>query len=74
MRDIRIFANIVPPLQLNFATSEYFAVIAADLKLQGIVIPPNDIWIAAQARQYDLVLATRDAHFGHVKDLKIERW
>ena len=33
-------------------------------------IPDNDIWIAALARQYDLPLATRDAHFGAVERLR----
>ncbi len=37
-------------------------------------IPDNDIWIAATARQHDLVLITRDAHFGHVPDLTVEAW
>jgi predicted nucleic acid-binding protein len=34
----------------------------------------NDLWIAAVARQYDLPLATRDAHFAHVPGLKTLAW
>lgn len=55
-------------------TAERFGIIAADLQRRGQPIPDNDIWIAAQAIQYDLTLVTRDAHFERVGGLKLERW
>jgi tRNA(fMet)-specific endonuclease VapC len=33
------------------------------LRVKGQPIPENDIWIAAIAKQHNLTLATRDAHF-----------
>jgi len=44
------------------------------LRLKGRPIPENDLWIAAMALEHDLVLATRDAHFGEIDNLKVEMW
>ena len=40
----------------------------------GRPIPENDVWIAAMARQYDLPVATRDAHFPVVPRIAILNW
>ncbi|MBN1284239.1 MAG: PIN domain-containing protein [Anaerolineae bacterium] len=45
-----------------------------ELQAKGRPIPENDIWIAAIAKQHDLTLATRDAHFGAVDGLQTETW
>ena len=34
-------------------------------------VADNDIWIAALARQYEMKLATNDAHFEAVKNLEL---
>ena len=39
-----------------------------------IPIPENDIWIAALAIQHGLAVASRDAHFDHVKGPKRVSW
>jgi tRNA(fMet)-specific endonuclease VapC len=44
------------------------------LRAKGRPIPENDIWIAAVAKQYDLALFTRDAHFAEVESLRTESW
>ena len=44
------------------------------LRLKGKPLPENDIWIAALAMQHDFVLASRDAHFDEVDNLKVEAW
>lgn len=41
---------------------------------KGRPIPNNDIWLAAIAIQHDLTLVTRDAHFGEVDTLRVQRW
>ena len=41
--------------------SEMYGQVKAELAEMGRMIPDNDIWIAAVARQYDLPLVTRDA-------------
>ncbi len=50
-------------------TTHHFARIFAQLRLQGTPIPLHDIWIAALALQYDLILYTRDAHFDTLPQL-----
>ena len=44
------------------------------LRLKGRPIPENDLWIAAIALEHDLVVATQDAHFEEIDNLKVERW
>ena len=55
-------------------TARHYGRIKNDLRRKGRPIPENDIWIAAIALQYDLIVATRDNHFGEVDDLQIEMW
>jgi tRNA(fMet)-specific endonuclease VapC len=40
-----------------------YGLIKSRLRKKGRPIPDNDIWIAAVARRYRLVLVTRDRHF-----------
>jgi tRNA(fMet)-specific endonuclease VapC len=44
------------------------------LRAKGRPLPENDIWIAATAKYYQLVLVTRDRHFRDVDDLAVEAW
>jgi tRNA(fMet)-specific endonuclease VapC len=55
-------------------TARQYGLIRADLAGKGRSIPDNDVWIAAIALEHNLVLVTRDAHFGNVENLSIERW
>ncbi|MFH1141112.1 MAG: type II toxin-antitoxin system VapC family toxin [Chloroflexota bacterium] len=48
-----------------------YARIRAQLRSTGNLIPDNDLWIAATAVAYDLVLVSRDAHFQRVPGLKV---
>lgn len=56
------------------ATGQAYGQIKSALRAKGRPIPENDIWIAAIAMQYNLVLATRDEHFREVDGLVIETW
>jgi len=38
------------------------------------MIPDNDMWIAAIARQHNLTLITCDKHFDAVDELTLESW
>ena len=58
----------------NQDTSERYGYLKAELAEAGRLIPDNDIWIAALARQHDLPLATRDAHFSVVPRLTTLAW
>lgn len=58
----------------NMETARQYGLIRADLAQKGRPIPDNDVWIAAIAVEYNLVLVTRDTHFENVDKLSIERW
>ena len=52
-------------------TARHYAQILVQLKRLGQPIPTNDLWIAALVRQHDLVLITRDRHFGRISQLQV---
>jgi tRNA(fMet)-specific endonuclease VapC len=58
-------------LAVDEITSSIYAQIFQSLKLAVRKIPTNDIWIAAQTLQHNLVLASRDQHFHQVAGLKV---
>jgi tRNA(fMet)-specific endonuclease VapC len=55
-------------------TARHYAIIKSQLKLKGTPIPENDLWIAALAKQHDLILVSRDAHFKRISELTLEGW
>ncbi len=61
-------------LHADEITGKSYAKIRYSLKQKGHPIPENDLWIAATAMQYNLVLVTRDKHFNVVDGLQIETW
>jgi len=61
-------------LDCDKVTAKYYGEIRYELKVKGRPIPPNDVWIAALARQYGLTVVTRDAHFSQVDGLTVETW
>jgi tRNA(fMet)-specific endonuclease VapC len=71
---IRDFLRTTSLLLPDQSTSERYGQVKAELAEIGKLIPDNDIWIAAIARQYDLPLATRDGHFAAVPHLKTLDW
>ena len=68
------FAASNTVLVSDAATAQAYGQIKNALRAKGRPIPENDIWIAAIAMQYNLVLVTRDGHFGEVDGLAIETW
>ena len=59
---------------LTKETTQHYGHIKQLLRSRGLLIPENDIWIAAIALEHELPLATRDAHFERVPGLVVERW
>ncbi len=55
-------------------TARHYGRIKNRLRGAGRPIPENDIWIAALARQHDLTLVSRDAHFDEIEGLKVQAW
>ena len=64
----------IPNVFCNLETTQWYGIIKNQLRRKGRPIPDNDLWIAAIALQYDLILVTRDAHFNHIESLQTERW
>ena len=52
------------------ATADAYADIRLELKRRGNPIPPNDVWIAALARQHVLPVLSNDAHFDVVEGIE----
>jgi tRNA(fMet)-specific endonuclease VapC len=74
LEGIRDFLRTAVVLLPDQSTAEHYGQLKAELAQVGKPIPDNDLWIAALARQYDLPLATRDAHFMLVPRLKSLAW
>ncbi|NJL61695.1 MAG: type II toxin-antitoxin system VapC family toxin [Methylacidiphilales bacterium] len=55
-------------------TARQYGEVKNKLRLKGRPLPENDIWIAALALQYGLILVTRDAHFQEVENLQTVAW
>ena len=51
---------------ITSATADAYADIRLELKRLGSPIPPNDVWIAALARQHVLPVLSNDSHFDAV--------
>lgn len=71
---IAAFAQSSAVLRCDGFTAEHYGHIKHQLKISGTPIPENDIWISAIATQLELVLISRDRHFGGVEGLNLERW
>ncbi len=71
---IEEFVSNIVVLACDTETARRYGEVKNALRLKGRPIPENDIWIAAIAIQHDLQLATRDAHFREVPNLKIFSW
>lgn len=66
--------SAVTVLDVNSETARHYADVREELRKARTPIPENDLWIAALARQHDLPVITRDAHFDHVTDLRRVGW
>ena len=52
------------------ATADVYADIRLELKRLGAPIPPNDVWIAALARQHGFAVLSNDRHFDIVSGVR----
>jgi predicted nucleic acid-binding protein len=63
-----------PGVDILFAddqTTHHYASVYRQLRRQGTPVPANDLWIAALVLQHDLVLCSRDAHFGRLPQIPL---
>jgi len=73
-RRIDDFLGCVEILYATLGKAYNFGMIKTELERKGRMIPQNDIWIAAAARQHNLTLVSRDRHFAEVDNLRWEQW
>ena|SRR2546427_8047479 len=77
-RRLRALAMLFAPfasIPFDDQAARHYAEIRHRLELQGAVIGPNDLKIAAIARAHGLTVVTRNANeFGRVPGLKSEDW
>jgi tRNA(fMet)-specific endonuclease VapC len=71
---INQFLKFVTVLNTGQQTAVLYGQIKSQLKKDGKPIPENDIWIAALAKEYGIILVTRDTHFGAVTGLEKINW
>ena len=61
-------------LPFDDAAARHYAEIRHHLEVQGRVIGPNDLKIAAIARAHGLILVSADQEFSRVPGLSVEDW
>lgn len=67
-------AHSMTILVTDSATAKIYGHVKHVQRTQGLMIPDNDLWIAATAIQYRLTLAARDQHFTWIAGLALEQW
>lgn len=72
--DVENVERTIKVLISDATTARIYGRIKQELKRKGLSMPDNDLWIAATAIQYDVTLATRDAHFNWIDGLRVEQW
>lgn len=70
----RVLEKASDLLNVDPETAHRYADIREELRAAGTPIPVNDLWIAALARQHNLPVASRDAHFDRVRKLNRLSW
>jgi tRNA(fMet)-specific endonuclease VapC len=73
-RWLRDYLRFYRMLDISQETSKRYAELRVALKRAGTPIPSNDLWIAAQSREHDLPVLSRDRHFDHISALQRLNW
>jgi tRNA(fMet)-specific endonuclease VapC len=74
IKDIKSITSNYNVLKIDEETTIAYGNIKAALRKKGKPIPENDIWIAAIAKRYELVVVTRDKHFKEIESINIKSW
>ena len=73
-RWLRDYLHLYKILPVTEETSRHYAELRLSLKRAGPPIPLNDLWIAAQCREYDLPILSRDRHFDVADEIRRVEW
>jgi tRNA(fMet)-specific endonuclease VapC len=74
LRQIQSFLAMTVIIRPDETTADHYGQIQAVLSKAGTPIPQNDTWIAALAREHQMPVATRDAHFNQVPGVTVLNW
>ena len=76
-RRLRALDMLFEPFQsvaFDDTAARQYADIRHELEIEGRIIGPNDLQIAAIARGHGLTIVSADPGFGSVPGLKVEDW
>lgn len=71
---LEILLSLFPILAYDDLSAREYGLIRAEMRQQGVTLPPIDTMIAAIARVHDLIVLTSDSDFSRVPRLKVENW
>ncbi len=74
LAEVDKLAQTLTVLNADSATARIYGYIKHEQRNKGLMLPDNDLWIAATAIQYGLTLAARDHHFTWIARLTLEQW
>ena len=74
LHKISILLKKAKVYKINKDISYHYGLIKSHQEKIGKVIPINDYWIAATAKEHDLILVSRDKHLLELDMIKTERW
>lgn len=74
LQRVNEFAERYSVLYCDVETAREYGLVQRELRAKGRPIQPNDMWIAALARQHRLTLLTRDSDFANVDGLTVQGW
>lgn len=72
--DVDALKRTMAVLSADHATARKYGLLKHEQRAKGLMLPDNDLWIAATALQYGLTLAARDHHFTWITELTLEQW
>ena len=67
---VRNKIDLLEILPIDAEIADIYGQIKNELSGAGYTLPENDLWIAATARKYGLVLATFDSHYKHINSIQ----
>ena len=74
LNNIKSITNHYNVLQIDEATTVAYGNIKTALRKKGKPVPENDIWIAAIAKRFNLIVVSRDKHFKEIEEILLKSW
>ena len=68
------FEKTLRILDVDLTVASTYSRIRQEQNKKGLMLPVNDLWIAATALRYGLTLVSRDKHFSWIDKLSLEQW